>query len=237
MKFLRFSVYILVIFTLTLTVQSCLDDDKDSTETLVISTIKMPDPKGTEFYFGLDDGKKMYPGDIKSIGDYKPIDGQRAFVIFNSFEEKVAGYDYNIQVRKIVDILTKEIVTLGEGENTEENLGNDKINITYMWVTNDLKYLTIEFQYYGTQNSEKKHFLNLTIKNLEPVPTSNEDSEYITLEFRHNKKGDTPDRLGEGYVSFKLNQIESQMEGKKGLKIRVNTLYEGEKYLTVNFPS
>lgn len=237
MKFIKFSVFIPFLSMLTLTMQSCLDDDDKSTETLVISTIMMPDPKGTEFYFGLDDGKKMYPRDIKSIGDYKPIDGQRAFVIFNHFEEKVPGYDYNIQVRRIVDILTKDIVTLGEGENTEENLGNDKINITYMWITNDLKYLTIEFQYYGTHNSEKKHFLNLAIKDLEVVPTKVEDNEYITLEFRHNKKDDSPEQLGEGYVSFKLDQIEPQIQGKKGLKIRVNTLYEGEKLLTVNFPS
>jgi len=33
------------------------------------------------------------------------------------------GYDYNIQVREIKEILTKEIVTMGEGENTEEKIG------------------------------------------------------------------------------------------------------------------
>jgi len=43
-----------------------------------------------------------------------------AFVIFKELEEPVKGYDYNIQVREIKEILTKEIVTMGEGENTEE---------------------------------------------------------------------------------------------------------------------
>ena len=42
--------------------------------------------------------------------------------------------------------------------------------------------------------------------------------------------------LGEGYVSFKLDKIEEQIEGKKGLNIRVRTLYDGIKNYKVQFP-
>ena len=153
-------------------------------------------------------------------------------------EEPVKGYDYNIQVREIKEILTKEIVTMGEGENTEEKIGDDKINSTYMWITQDKKYLTIEFQYYGTHSEDKKHFLNLVINNKEAEPAADDaNDEYIDLEFRHNDEGDTADRLGEGYISFKLDKIQDQMKGKKGLRIRVKTLYNGEKFYEVKFPS
>lgn len=127
---------------------------------------------------------------------------------------------------------------MGEGENTEEKIGDDKINSTYMWITQDKKYLTIEFQYYGTHSEDKKHFLNLVINNKEAEPAADDaNDEYINLEFRHNDEGDTADRLGEGYISFKLDKIQDQMKGKKGLRIRVKTLYNGEKFYEVKFPA
>lgn len=39
-----------------------------------------------------------------------------------------------------------------------------------------------------------------------------------------------------GYVSFKLDKIKDRMEGKKGLRIRVNTIYGGPKTYEVKFP-
>ena len=99
---------------------------------------------------------------------------------------------------------------MGEGENTEEKIGDDKINSTYMWITQDKKYLTIEFQYYGTHSEDKKHFLNLVINNKDAEPAADDaNDEYINLEFRHNDEGDTADRLGEGiylsnWIRFKI---------------------------------
>ena len=168
----------------------------------------------------------MFPSNSQAWGGEKFENGQRAFVIFNELEQPVNGYDYNIQVRDITKVLTKEIVTMDDEENTEEKIGDDKINATYMWISKDKKYLTIEFQYYGTHSEDKKHFLNLVINNKEADSAAeNEDSER-----------DSPDHLGEGYVSFKLDKIEEQIEGKKGLNIRVRTLYDGIKNYKVQFP-
>lgn len=58
----------------------------------------------------------MFPSNGNGWISDKNKDGQRAFVIFKELEEPVKGYDYNIQVREIKEILTKEIVTMGEGE-------------------------------------------------------------------------------------------------------------------------
>ena len=241
MKKLRFySVILLLTFLAVSMLQSCLSDaDDTSNGTLfTIGTIKVIEDK--EYYFNLDDGEKMYPNNGQEWNSAEFAEGQRAFVIFNELETPVNGYDYNVQVKQINEILTKDIVEMDDDENTEEKIGDDKINTTYMWINKDNKYLTIEFQYYGTHNEDKKHFLNLVINDKEETaPTADEgnaEDEYINLEFRHNSEGDDPQRLGEGYVSFKLDKIKDRMEGKKGLRIRVNTIYGGPKTYEVKFP-
>ncbi len=177
MKKFKFIAFIFAIMTTMPILQSCLDDDDNSSDLLAISTINM---------------------------------------------------------------ISQDIVTMGEDDNDEEKIGDDKINTTYMWINKDNKYLTIEFQYYGTHSEDKKHFLNLVINDKEETaPTADEgnaEDEYINLEFRHNSEGDDPQRLGEGYVSFKLDKIKDRMEGKKGLRIRVNTIYGGPKTYEVKFP-
>lgn len=239
MKKFKFIGFALAILTTMPMLQSCLDDDNGPTEALVISTINKISPDSKDFYFTLDDGKKMYPDNAQGWSGKDYEDGQRAFVIFNELEQPVEGYDYNIQVRQIREVLTKDIVTMG-GENTEEKIGDDKINATYMWISSDHKYLTIEFQYYGTHSEDKKHFINLVINDVQPSPTADgeesDNDDFINLEFRHNNEGDSPARLGEGYVSFKLDEIKEQMKGKKGLRIRVNTLYNDIQTKEVKFP-
>lgn len=235
MKKFKFIAFIFVIMTTLPILQSCLDDDSSS-DSLVISTINQVSPDSKDFYFTLDDGKTMFPSDVQGVANNEYEDGQRAFVVFNKLDQTVEGYDYNVQVKRIKEITTKDIITLNEGVNTEEKIGDDKINATYMWITQDKKYLTIEFQYYGTHNEDKKHLLNLVINNKGADPTADSDQDYIDLEFRHNDEGDSPNDLGEGYVSFKLDEIKDQLIGKKGLRIRVNTLYEKEKFYEVKFP-
>lgn len=230
MRNLKFIMYFCTVTVALSFLQSCNDDDTN--DLLVISTINT-DSEGKDVYFTLDDGKKMLPDNVRDIAKYE--NGQRAFVIFNELDKVVNGYDYHIQVKQIHKILTKEIVTMGEDENTEEKIGDDKINTTYMWITQDKKYLTIEFQYFGTYREDKKHFLNLVIVPSDAATTA--DNEYVDLEFRHNAEGDASEHLGEGYVSFKLDKIKEQLDGKKGLRIRVNTIYNGEKLYEVKFPS
>lgn len=241
MKKFKTIAFIFVCITTIPILQSCLNDDNSPSDLLVISTINKIDKDSKDFYFTLDDGKKMYPsnGQIWGKADFK--DGERAFVMFNELTEPVDGYDYNVRVKQIKAILTKDIITMDNEENTEEKIGDDKINATYMWINEDKKYLTIEFQYYGSHSENKKHFLNLVINHPKPAaPTadekSREDDEYINLEFRHNGEEDYPQSLDEGYVSFKLDKIKDRIENKKGVRIRVNTLYGGIKIYEVKFP-
>ena len=86
---------------------ACLDDDTTNHHQLTIGTIKVVD--GQEYYFALDEGTKMYPGDTTNIHNYTVVPEQRAFVYFDLLEEKVSGYDYNAAIYRIENILTKDI--------------------------------------------------------------------------------------------------------------------------------
>ena len=233
MKKLKFITLTLAIIITLPMLQSCLDDNDHQSRSLVISTINQISEDSKEFYFTLDNGKTMFPSNSQAWGGEKFENGQRAFVIFNELEQPVFVNHGPQRPEPFADEMEDE-------ENTEEKIGDDKINATYMWISKDKKYLTIEFQYYGTHSEDKKHFLNLVINNKEADSAAenedNTDDEYINLEFRHNSERDSPDHLGEGYVSFKLDKIEEQIEGKKGLNIRVRTLYDGIKNYKVQFP-
>lgn len=235
MKKLKSIAFIFAILMTMPTFQSCLDDDNGPADVLAVSTIYQISPDSKDFYFTLDNGEKMYPNNFRGWSGKEIEDGQRAFVIFNELEQPVNGYEYNIQVKQIKEILTKDIVTMGDEDVNEETVGDDKINATYMWINKDRNYLTIEFQYLGTHSKDKMHFLNLVINDAAPTADADDDK-YIDLEFRHNDEDDSPDHLGEGYVSFKLDKIKERMEGKDGLRIRVKTLYAGTKYYKVKFP-
>lgn len=218
---------------------SCLDDEDSPQQLLSMSTIyHTAENKG--FYFALDNGKTMFAENAQKWGN-EYAEGQRAFVLFRRLEQPIAGYDYNIHAIDVRKVLTKDVIFMNEGENTEEQIGDDNIEATYMWVNKNNKYLTIEFKYYGTHSVDKKHFLNLVVNN-QTVTNNGEaaeetDPEYLALEFRHHSKGDLPQRLGEGYVSFSLTNISRLMAGKKGLKVRVKTLHNGIKHYKINFPS
>ena len=151
MKKFKFIAFIIAVMTTMPIFQSCLDDDSPS-DSLVISTINLISPDSKDFYFTLDDGKTMFLSNGNGWISDKSKDGQRAFVIFKELEEPVKGYDYNIQVREIKEILTKEIVTMGEGENTEEKIGDDKINSTLYVDYPRQEISDNRIQYYGTHS-------------------------------------------------------------------------------------
>ena len=97
MKKFKFIAFIFAIMTTMPILQSCLDDDDNPSDLLVVSTINMisQDSKEfflskytsilfcKEFYFTLDDGKKMYPSNAQGWSNKDWVEGQRAFVIFN----------------------------------------------------------------------------------------------------------------------------------------------------------
>lgn len=219
--------FLLLFVTMPL-LQSCLDDfDGDEQPSLTIGTLRIIN--GNDYYFALDEGTKMYPGDTTSVNNYKLTEGQRTFIYFYPLEEKVDGYDYNAQINHIENILTKDIYSMPAEK--ADSIGDDAINITNMWIVDN--YLNIQYQLYHSNNPDKKHMLNLVVN--EASDGKNDKEGYITLEFRQNANDDELIMPGNGLVSFKLDKIANQMPDKKGLNIRVKSLHDGERYLTIDF--
>lgn len=219
--------FLLLLVTMPL-LQSCLDDwDNDDRSSLTIGTVRIID--GKDYYLALDEGTKMYPGDTTRINNYALIEGQRAFIYFNLLDEKIDGYDYNANINHIENILTKDIYSMPEEK--ADSIGDDRINISNMWITGD--YLNIQYQLYHSNNPDKKHMLNLIIN--EASDGKNDKEGYVTLEFRQNAYDDSPHTPGTGLISFKLNNISNLIKDKKGLNIRFKSLYDGERYLTIDF--
>ena len=137
------------------------------------------------------------------------------------------SYDYNAEVFHLQNILTKDIIPLTQA--TADSIGADPINMTYGWVSEG--YLTLEFQFYSTNNEAKRHMINMVYD----VDKELVDAEgYINLEYRHNAFEDESIILGEGLASFKLDNIAEELENAKGIKIEVNTIYNGSKQYILN---
>ena len=45
---------------------------------------------------------------------------------------------------------------------------------------------------------------------------------------------DSPNQLGSSLVSFKLDSIAEQLATAKGIKLRVNTIYDNIQYVTID---
>lgn len=212
-----------LVFLLMPALQSCLDDNDSYPNTyFTIGTLNIIGDK--EYDFTLDDGDKMYPTDTSYIHNYALVDKQRVFIHFLPLEEDLPGYDYNVRLLQLQNILTKDIITLTDENATE--IGNDRINATKLWITGN--FLNIEYQFFHSDNEDKKHLLNLVINEASQTATSTEE-DYICLEFRHNAHNDEQRKTGWGIVSFKLDEIADQLQGKKGLKILVNSIYDGKR--------
>ena len=104
--------------------QSCLDNDWDNQypSLFAIGTIKVIE--GNDYYFTLDEGSKLYPGDTTALYNYTVVDGQRAFVYFDELSEKKEGYEYNAQIKHIENILTKDIYFMPTDK--EDSIGDDR---------------------------------------------------------------------------------------------------------------
>lgn len=216
--------------------QSCLDTDNDDLiaicpegSVLSIGTVKVSDANTPrDFYFTLDNGVKLIPGDTTSVKNYTPIDNQRVFVVYLRMDEPTSASAVNGRIYSVENILTKNIIPLTTA--TADSIGDNEINVTTYWVKDN--FLTIEYQYLGSGNTDKKHMLNL-VQNQTTESTT--DDGYVHLEFRHNAFDDQPLKTVPGIVSFKTDSIADQLTGKKGLKLRVKTIYDGIQYFPVDF--
>lgn len=213
MKKAKLWIFLVGALVASLTFSACNDDD-DSLGDIWMSVVTVNPLDNNTYSLVLDSEKKMWPA-ATDIPWYKP-ERKRAIAYYTILGENFEGYDYAILVRRLDNILTKNIVN----PSASEDYGNDPLNIVGMWVGDG--YLNVEFRFY--YDGGKPHYINL-------VSTNNANE----FDFRHNAYGNTEGYLLSSIVAFDLSTINTQGENWT-LKIRANT-FDGEKIYEVTYNS
>lgn len=212
-----------MLFVLIPVLQSCDDSDGYSIGQRGRSWATVRVVSGDTYYLESDSYGSLWPAATRIYG-FKPVDGKRVLVIFNPLYDDYGKYDMAIKVENIFPITTKQVEDLTL-ENKEE-IGNDPVSILKgdIWIANG--YLNLIFE----QNRPvyEPHLVSLVRNTIEEA----EDDGYIHLEYRYNTHNDLSGRLGYEAVSFNLNSL--NFEGKKGLKLKLNSSVNGEVELAFN---
>lgn len=204
-------------------------------EYYVYATISV---NGSSYFFTDDSGETYYPGDISRISTYKTTDddgnskdGKRVFLRFNKLPEKKDGFDYNIAIYYIEDILSKT-VEIAETAAQVAAAGGDPVMIKETAFQGE--WFTIVFRL--RHSYDAMHKLTL-LDNRTATPPSGMPADYQYLEFRQLAKDmDGTGSLADGIVSFKLDDNYHPAEtGKKGFYIRIMNLDKTVEYVRIEY--
>lgn len=209
--------------------QSC-NSKIDQPEMYALVTIRT---SGIAGYYGETDAKeKILVGAGSQVTNYKPKDGQRAFMYFTPLEEKVQGYTYNAKVYAIEDVLTEPVVLVDNKEQSD-TLGTDGITIINATISGG--YLNVEFAV--VTNGITKHKFTLTDNQFEPFPGKDG---YLSLELRYRGSGSEQGSLAKGFICFRLNEYDPNYHpgNYKGIYLRKKPLmhYDDKEYVTIDLP-
>ena len=195
---------------------SCLKDDGPYYDMSyyypnAVVTVKPLDDEGSSYYMQLDDNTTLMPLNIKS----SPYKGKevRAFVRYNETQEDAGEYDKAVNIVWIDSLRTKAMAP-DMGDGNESAYGSDPVEIIkgFPTVVED-GYMTLGFVTM-TAGYGARHDVNLIYTG---NPDATEDSEKYVVEFRHNANGDNCGNLAEGYVAFRLDEIEGKDGTTEGL--------------------
>lgn len=218
--------FLLIVMAFSPMLQSCNDDDDYSLGNFMIRMATVEKASDTTYpYFVLDNGETVWIS-APMVPFTHLEDGQRVVANFTLLAKNQDGFNYLARLNNYSKVLTKDIINLTEAD--EDSIGNSKATITDMWIGAD--YLNVEF--WMVTPSGEKHMVNL-VNNRTIAP---EDDGYAHLEFRYNNMGDENGRLRPAIVSFELGDYSAGSNGLKGLKVKINSIKNGEKVLTFDYP-
>lgn len=208
---------------------SCNNNDGDYPSYAYFVTVHPIQLAGSsDYYFTLDDQKTAYPSDKSRIGAYTAKEGQRAVIYFNTLSEKREGYDYNIALYELQDIYTGSARIITDPEEMKA-LPDDKFSYGGSKLTK--RYLTSLLAY--PVNDNKKHKFELIYD--QSMPQTQAEEGYLDVQLRHDRGGETSGVASEYYVSFDLTELQSLLEGKKGINLRINTQLNDVKSVKIDF--
>lgn len=227
MKTFRTALALMGALLLASTIQSCLDDDKNT----ILSTrypnalVTVKTSSDNDLYLQLDDTTTLLPTNLTTspFGE-KEV---RALLHFTETDEDSKGYSKAVYVNWIDSILTKPAVPALTTAENDSIYGTDPLEIVNDWVTiAEDGYLTLRFS--TLWGGQKTHFINL-------LTGVNPDDPY-EVELRHNANGDTANRKGDALVAFSLTDL-PDTEGQT-VKLTINwQSFSGKKSAEFNFCS
>ena len=225
----RFGLFLLVTMAAAI-FTSCNDSDGDYPRLSAFATVKTLE--NNDFYFMLDDGKTIYPGDKSRLGAYKAEEDTRAIIAFNLLNNKVEGYDYNMALYYIQDIYsggTKVVTTQEELDELPDE------NTSYIDHRDNRNYLNLCIGFNATDLT--KHTFLLVRNDVTEIAPENKHEGYLNLELRHDNGGDKGQyNCKNFYASFKLDEFKEDLKGKSGIILRINTRLNGVKYKIIDLP-
>lgn len=176
---------------------SCLDkDDTDWSRVYPNALVTVKHASDETVFLQLDDNTTLLPVNMET-SPYGTKE-MRALLNFEEVDEPSREYDKAVHVNWIDSIRTKPMAP-NLGEDNDEEYGNDPVEIVRDWVTiAEDGYLTLRFRTLWGY-SRVVHYVNL-------IPTNNPENPY-EVEFRHDANNDYPDRMGDGLVAFKLDDL------------------------------
>lgn len=178
--------------------QSCLDDNDDCIElrrpTAIVTVSPVDDGS---FMMYLDKSTVLIPSNMNK----SPYGNKEVRALVNYTEDTPGGYGAEIRSVKVNwldSIRTKMPVVITNADEINQ-FANDPIEIVHDWVTvAEDGYLTLRIRTtWGPYNTP--HYIDL-------VSGINADDPY-ELELRHDAKGDTGGRIGDGLIAFNLNKL------------------------------
>lgn len=208
----KFKFLFVVAMLSTLFLQSC-NSKVDGPSMYSLVTIR-ESMMSSKWYAVVDNGDKIYPGNLTRVQGYKPVDGQRAMLYFTPMEEKVDGFTYNADVYQIENIPTKNIQVVTE-TSVLDTLGKARVAIGTTWIGGG--YLNSNLILPGTYYTQ--HYVNLVSNEI--GSRSSEDPDYVYLDLFVKVKGSNNDQMGQTprSICFNLGEYDPKTLGKKGIKL------------------
>lgn len=191
---LKYSVVFIVILCSAF---ACEDEGYSLSDFRINIATVIPDGEQS-YYLVLDNGEKLLP--ISTDVLYNPRENQRVFVNYTLLSDNNNGYDHQIKINDIWNILTKPVINLTDQE--ADNIGNDPIQINEFWIGDD--YLNASFSFnYG---HVKPHAINLVQNEI----AKSQYNDVLELEFRHNSYNSQYNSLFDGFVCFDLKPFRKE---------------------------
>ncbi len=221
-QFVKKAVRFLPIVALTamsVSFQSCLDDDDNDNSALyrptaVVTVCPTADGK---FSMVLDDETSLVATNMTS----SPFGDKEVRALVNYTEDSSYNGGKGVHINWIDSIRTKEPIIIHVDEDGL-TYGSDPIEIVRDWVTvAEDGYLTLRIRTLW-DGSGKPHYINL-LSGMDPYNP-------YELELRHDAQGDINGQYGDALIAFNLNNLPHSDRGPVKIKLHWNS-FSGKKSL------